>query len=74
MEQSRGEAAMSIEAIVAQARALSEARREIERLRERLAAAESKVDALMLEFCPDEMSDEQRSRWADSQRVSESNL
>lgn len=33
-----------------------------------LDAKQAKIDALMLEFCPGEMSDEQRREWASNQR------
>jgi hypothetical protein len=29
-----------------------------------LKSADAKIDALMLEYCPDEMTQEQRDRWA----------
>lgn len=31
-------------------------------------AKQAKIDALMIEYCPSEMSDEQRSEWAKHQR------
>lgn len=31
-------------------------------------ALQAKIDALMLEYCPDEMTDEQKEEWARSQR------
>lgn len=34
----------------------------------KLAAAEARVDALMLEFCPEEMTPDQRANWAAHQR------
>jgi len=37
---------------------------EIAELRAALAAAEAKIDALMLEYCPDEMTEEQTANWA----------
>lgn len=30
--------------------------------------AEARIDELMLEYCPDEMTEEQRERWAAAQR------
>ena len=33
----------------------------------RAEAAEAKIDALMLEYCPDEMTDEQLKRWGECQ-------
>jgi hypothetical protein len=30
----------------------------------RLASLQARIDALMLEYCPDEMADEQRAEWA----------
>ena len=46
-----------------------EAADEIERLRGELAATEAKIDALMLEYCHDEMTEEQVQRWANNQRM-----
>jgi len=43
---------------------LSEAADRIETLERELAAAQAKIDALMLEYCPDEMTDAQREEWA----------
>lgn len=37
------------------------------RFRQRAEAAEAKLDAVMLEYCPDEMTEEQRERWAANQ-------
>lgn len=34
-----------------------------------LAAAQAKIDALMLEYCPNEMTDEQCDAWARRQKV-----
>jgi hypothetical protein len=34
---------------------------------QRAERAEARVDALMLEYCPDEMEDEQRAEWARNQ-------
>lgn len=41
---------------------------EVERLRTQVAALQARVDALMLEFCPDEMTEEQKETWARHQR------
>jgi hypothetical protein len=35
-----------------------------ERLTVEVNAKQARIDALMLEFCPDEMSDEQKAEWA----------
>ena len=43
-------------------------RAEIERLRAQVAALQARVDALMLEFCPDEMNEEQLENWARHQQ------
>lgn len=32
-----------------------------------LEAAQAKIDMLMIEYCPEEMTDEQRDRWANCQ-------
>jgi hypothetical protein len=45
-------------------------RRQIENLTQALYAKQAKIDALMLEFCPGEMSAEQRADWAKHQRAS----
>ncbi len=37
---------------------------------ERADANQAKIDALMFEHCPDEMTDEQKHKWAISQAVS----
>lgn len=37
-------------------------------LRAQVAALQARVDALMLEFCPDEMNEEQLDHWARHQR------
>lgn len=37
-------------------------------LRTQVAALQARLDALMLEFCPDEMSEEQIENWARYQR------
>ena len=42
---------------------------EIESLRQQLAAKQSEVDALMLEYCPNEMTQEQLDNWAAHQRA-----
>lgn len=36
--------------------------------RQEASALQAKIDALMLEYCPDEMTDEQRANWAAHQR------
>lgn len=36
-----------------------------------IAALQAKIDALILEFCPDEMTQAQNDKWARSQKVSE---
>ncbi len=46
-------------------------RKEIESLHRQLAAKQAEVDALMLEYCPSEMSQEQLANWAAHQRPSE---
>jgi hypothetical protein len=38
-------------------------------LHQKLETVEARVDALMLEFCPDEMTEEQKANWAAHQRV-----
>ena len=43
-------------------------REENERLRARGDAVQARLDALMLEFCPDEMTEEQIETWARHQR------
>ena len=40
----------------------------VESLRQQLAAKQAEVDALMLEYCPNEMSQEQLDNWAAHQR------
>lgn len=42
---------------------------EIEHLQRDLADKQARIDALMLEFCPGEMSAEQRAEWSESQRA-----
>lgn len=44
---------------------------ERDQLRQQLAAKQAAVDALMLEYCPSEMSQEQLDNWAAHQRPSE---
>ncbi len=39
------------------------------RLRGEVAAKQARIDELMQEFCPDEMTDEQRAEWARNQRT-----
>ena len=46
-------------------------RKEIESLHRQLDAKQAEVDALMLEYCPSEMSQEQLDTWAAHQRPSE---
>lgn len=41
---------------------------EIAMLRQQLASAQAKIDALMLEYCPNEMTKEQLDEWARNQR------
>jgi hypothetical protein len=43
---------------------LSEALEYIERLEADVQAKQARIDALMLEHCPDEMTAEQREEWA----------
>lgn len=38
-------------------------------LSRRLASHKARIDALMLEFCPDEMTAEQKAEWAGHQRI-----
>ena len=52
--------------IAAQARMLD---RVVEERNDQLAAAQAQIDALMLEFCPEEMTKEQLDEWAKNQRV-----
>ena len=44
------------------------AEKDVLELRQQLAAKQSEVDALMLEYCPSEMSKEQLDTWAAHQR------
>ncbi len=46
-----------------------EAADKIERLQEELAAKQAEIDRLMLEFCPDEMTQEQLDEWGRNQRA-----
>ena len=39
-----------------------------ESMRQQLAAKQAEVDALMLEYCPSEMSQEQLDNWAEHQQ------
>ena len=41
---------------------------DMEELERKLAEAEAKIDALMLEYCPREMSIEQIDRWIKNQK------
>lgn len=50
---------------------IREAVTEIESLRKQISAAQAAVDALMLEYCPGEMSREQFDNWAAHQRPGE---
>lgn len=45
---------------------------QIEQLRKELAAKQAEIDRLMLEFCPDEMTDEQKAEWARNQKQEQS--
>ena len=38
-------------------------------LKEQLAAKQAQIDRLMIEYCPDEMTDEQTAEWAKHQRA-----
>ena len=40
-------------------------------LKQQNAALQAKIDALMLEYCPDEMTGAQLKTWGDAQKVSE---
>lgn len=40
---------------------------QFEKLRAECESQQAKIDALMLEFCPDEMTPEQKARWAECQ-------
>ena len=39
----------------------------IEELQKKLAASQARIDQLMLEFCPEEMTQEQMTEWANNQ-------
>lgn len=45
--------------------------REINQLRKDLEALQAKIDRLMLEYCPEEMTEEQKANWAKHQVPSE---
>lgn len=47
---------------------LADLRAYAERLEKRVAAQQAKIDALMLEHCPDEMTPEQIEEWGRHQR------
>ena len=47
---------------------LSAAQKEIEELKRQIAEGDAKIDALMLEYCPDEMTQEQKDNYAKNQR------
>ena len=51
--------------IAAQARMLDRA---VEERNDQLAAKQAQIDALMLEYCPNEMTKEQLDEWARNQR------
>lgn len=42
---------------------------EIESLRQQLSAAQAKIDELMLEYCPEEMTNEQLAEYEKHQRA-----
>ena len=44
-----------------------EAKARVAELEARAAALEAKIDSLMWEYCPDEMTDEQKDNWAKHQ-------
>ena len=48
----------------AQPPTVEELQHELAEAKAKLEAAQAKIDALMLEYCPDEMSEEQRAEWA----------
>ena len=50
---------------------MARSRERSSRLRQQLAAKQAEVDALMLEYCPSEMSQEQLNNWAAHQRPAE---
>ena len=39
----------------------------IKRMEKKIASQQAKIDSLMLEYCPDEMTEEQVKNWEDSQ-------
>lgn len=41
------------------------------KLRSEIASMQAKIDALMLEYCPDEMTKEQMDNWEKHQKVIE---
>jgi uncharacterized protein involved in exopolysaccharide biosynthesis len=41
----------------------------IDHLKQQLAAAQARIDELMLEYCPDEMTAEQVEEWGNHQRA-----
>lgn len=49
--------------------AMMEGHEKVQELSSRLGAAQARIDALMLEYCPDEMTDEQTDEWANHQYV-----
>jgi len=57
----------TIDALVKDTDALNE---RIKQLESELAAKQAKIDALMLQYCPDEMSQEQISNWEIDQIIS----
>lgn len=50
---------------------MTEAGAEIDRLRAEVEAKQARIDALMLEHCPDEMTQEQTDNWKAHQRPRE---
>jgi len=42
---------------------------ELDSLHKKLSAAQAKIDELMLEYCPDEMTKEQLVEWAKHQQI-----
>jgi len=52
---------------------LAKGRSEIAELRQQLAAKQAEVDALMLEYCPSEMSKEQLEEWGRNQLPTKEN-
>lgn len=47
----------------------SKKKKKVKRLRAKLAAAQAKIDELMLEYCPNEMTEKQLKLWGDNQRA-----